>query len=193
MEVVQMERTPDHRTNALRQEMVVRAEATSRATPEAAYAVLAELSTHTVWAGEQQGKKTRLLTMDAPDGPAVVGTEFRSTGADPMGSFADRSVVTEASPGRSFEFVTDARLTTKKGAVVDWTNVHRYELEPAGEGCRITYTIRITRISRLVGMLSTFSVPGLRAIALKASARVARRSVRNLARLAEGSEGRWIA
>ena len=77
----------------------MRVEATSRASAETVYAVLADLSTHTVWAGERQGKRTRLLTIDAPAGPAVVGTEFSSTGSDPMGSFSDRSVVTEATTG----------------------------------------------------------------------------------------------
>jgi hypothetical protein len=102
-----------------------------------------------------------------------------------MGSFSDRSVVTEAVPSRSFEFVTEAHLQTKRGKGIDWTNVHRYELTPEGEGCRIAYTIRITRISELAGMLALFKVPGLRGLGLKASAGVARRGVKNLARMAQ--------
>jgi uncharacterized protein YndB with AHSA1/START domain len=180
-----MQKTRDRGANALKQELVVRVEATSRATTEAVYAVLADLSSHTEWAGERQGKRTRLLTIDAPAGPAAVGTEFHSTGADPMGTFSDRSVVTEAIPGRALEFVTEAHLTTKKGKSADWTNVHRYEVAPEADGCRIAYTIRITRISELPGMLAVFKVPGLRALGLKASSGVARRGVRNLARLAE--------
>jgi hypothetical protein len=120
-----MQKTGDRGANALKQELLVRVEATSRATTEAVFAVLADLSSHIVWAGERQGKRTRLLTIDAPAGPAVVGTEFHSTGADPMGTFSDRSVVTEATPGKAFEFVTEARLTTKKGLATDWTNVER--------------------------------------------------------------------
>jgi hypothetical protein len=182
---MQMQKTMDRGANALKQELVVRVEATSRATTEAVYAVLADLASHMVWAGERQGKRTRLLTIDAPDGPATVGTEFFTTGADPMGTFSDRSVVTEAIPGKVLEFVTEARLTTMKGKVVDWTNAHRYELTAEGSGSRIVYTIRITRISELVGMLAAFKVPVLRTIGLKASSGVARRGVRNLARLAE--------
>ena len=186
-----MQRTRDRRANALKRDLVVRVEATSKATPEAVYAVLADLSTHTVWAGERQGKKTRLLTMDAPAGPAVVGTEFRSTGADPMGSFEDRSVVTEAIAGKALEFVTEAVLTTRWGRTSEWTNVERYDLEPVAGGCRIVSTSRITRISELPGMVALFNVPVLRELGLKVSAKVSRRTVRNLARVAEEREGRW--
>jgi hypothetical protein len=182
---MQMQKTADRGANPLKQDLVVRVEATSRATSDAVYAVLADLSSHTVWAGERQGKRTRLLTMEAPAGPAVVGTEFRSTGSDPMGTFSDRSVVTEATPGETFEFVTEARLTTKKGVTTEWTNVERYELEPAGSGCRIVCTSRVTRISDLPGMLGVFNVRGLRALGLAVAAKVSRRSVRNLARVAE--------
>jgi hypothetical protein len=181
-----MQKTRDRGANALKQELVVRVEATSRATTEVVYSVLADLPSHIVWAGERQGKRTRLQTIDAPAGPAVVGTEFHSTGADPMGTFSDRSVVTEATPGKAFEFVTEARLTTKKGITTDWTNIERYELEPTGDGCLIVCTSRVTRISELPGMLGVFNVPGLRALGLAVSAKVSRRTVRNLARLAEG-------
>ena len=180
-----MQRTGERGANALKRELVVRVEATSRASAETVYAVLSDLPTHTVWAGERQGKKTRLLTIDAPTGPAVVGTEFSSTGSDPMGSFSDRSVVTEAQPGRTFEFVTESRFSTKKGTTSEWTNVERYELRSTGDGCRIVCTGRVTRMSELVGMLALFNVPGLRGLVLKASARVSRRTVRNLARYAE--------
>jgi len=180
-----MQKTGERSANALRRELVVRVDATARATPAAVYELLADLSTHRVWAGERQGARTRLLTIEAPPGPALVGTEFRSTGADPMGTFSDRSVVTEATPGEAFEFVTEARLTSKKGATSDWTNVERYELEPTAGGTRIVCTSRVTRISRLPGTLALFNVPGVRAVGLAVSAKVSRRSLRNLARLAE--------
>lgn len=183
-----MQKTGDRGANALKQDLVMQVEATSRATTEAVYAVLADLSTHTEWAGERQAKRTRLLTIDAPDGPAVVGTEFFSTGSDPMGTFSDRSVVTQATPGKVFEFVTEARLTTKKGIATDWTNVERYELERTADGCRIVTTSRVTRISELPGMVALFNVPVLRELGLKASAKVSRRTVRNLARVAEERE-----
>jgi hypothetical protein len=185
---MQMQKTVDRGANALKHELVVRVEATSRVSTEAVYAVLADLASHMVWAGERQGKRTRLLKIDAPDGPATVGTEFFTTGADPMGTFSDRSVVTEATLGAAFEFVTEARLTTKKGRTSEWTNVERYDLEPVAGGCRIVSTSRITRISELPGMVALFNVPVLRELGLKVSGKVSRRTVRNLARAAEAQE-----
>jgi Polyketide cyclase / dehydrase and lipid transport len=184
-EVMHMQRTGERGANALKRELVVRVEATSRATPQAVYGVLSDLRTHLRWAGEQQKPKTRLVSIEAPEGRAVVGTEFRTTGLDPLGTFSDRSVVTEAVPGKAFEFVTEAELTTKKGRRVDWTNVHRYELEATADGTRIVYAIRIVRISELTGMLAMFKAPVLRELSLKASSGVADRGARNLARLAE--------
>lgn len=183
-----MQRTGNRSANALKKELVVRVEATSAAKPQTIFDLLADLSSHLVWAGDRQAQKTRLLTIDAPTGPAAVGTEWRSTGADPMGTFSDRSVVTEATPGKGFEFVTEARLTTQKGRTSDWTSVERYDLEPTVEGCRIVATSRVTRISELPGMVALFNVPVLREIGLKVSAKVSRRTVRNLARAAEERE-----
>ena len=137
-----------------------RAETTGRAEPAVVYATLADLQSHLEWAGQRRSKKTRLLTVEAPAGPAVRGTEFVTTGADPMGSFSDHSVVTEATPGRAFEFVTEARLTLKRGGEpVEWTNVHRYEIAPEGNGSRVAYTIRIARLSSLPGGLRLLATP----------------------------------
>lgn len=174
------------RGNALRRELVVRLEEVCRAPAEAVYDLLADLPSHLEWGGRRQPKESfRLLSLEAPEGPASVGTEFRSTGADPSGSFADSSVVTEASRPSRFEFVTEARLTTKKGKVVEWTNVHRYDLSPRDSGCRILYMLTIARISQLPGAMAMFKVPGLRSFGLKVSASYARRGLRNLARMAE--------
>ncbi len=178
------------RANALKREFEVRVEASSQASAEAVYDVLADVRSHLTWAGERQKPKTRLLTVDAPDGAASVGTEFATTGLDPMGRFTDRSVVTEATSPSVFEFVTEAHLVTKKGKVADWTNVHHYDLKPSSGGCRITYTIRIVRISALPGMLALFNVRALAGLLRKASEGVAKRGVQNLARLAEERAGR---
>jgi hypothetical protein len=149
------------------------------------YDLLADVGSHLEWGGRMQPKKSfRLLSIDGPDGPASVGAEFRSTGADAMGAFSDSSVVTEATRPRLFEFVTEARLRTNKGAIVEWTNIHRYEIEPQVHGCRISYTITIARISELPGAMAMFGIPGLRTLGLKVSASYARRGVRNLAQLA---------
>jgi hypothetical protein len=171
--------------NALDRELLVQLEEVAHVPAEAVYSLLADLRTHLDWAGDRQKPRTRLLSIDAPDGPAGVGTEFHTTGTDPMGTFDDRSVVTEATPGRAFEFVTEANLVTKSGKVVDWTNVHRYEIGPAANGCRIVYTIRVVRLSRLAGRLVLLKVPGLRVLVVEALAGAARSGVLNLARLAE--------
>ena len=185
-----MQRTGDRSANALKGELVVQVEATSAAAPETVYGLLTDLHSHLVWAGERQAKKTRLLTLDAPAGPAVVGTEWRSTGSDPMGTFSDRSVVTEATPGKAFEFVTEAHLDTRKGGSSDWTGIERYEIEPVSGGSRIVSTSRITRMRALPGMVALFNAPLLRELGLRVSARVSRRTARNLARVAEEREGR---
>lgn len=176
------------RANALRegQELVFRLDVRCGAPAEVVYGLLADVRSHLVWAGEMQRKKNfRLTSVDAPQGAAGVGTEFRSTGADPMGRFTDSSVVTEAVPPRLLEFVTEARLDTKKGKTVHWTNVHRYEVEPTGDGCRVVYTLRIVRLSALPGSMAMLKVPVLSAIGLKVSASYARKTLRNLVTLAE--------
>jgi hypothetical protein len=180
------QRTQGGRPNALREELRFELREACRAPAATVYGLLADVRSHLVWAGEMQPKRTfRLLSVDAPEGEAGVGTEFRTTGADPSGGFEDASVVTEAVPGKVFEFVTEARLRTRKGVPVDWTNVHRYELEPTADGCTIVYVLEIARISDLPGAMAVFRVPGLRRLGLKASASYARRGLRNLARLAE--------
>jgi Polyketide cyclase / dehydrase and lipid transport len=183
---METQRRPSGRGNALKGELTVRVEHASAATAEAVYEQLADVRSHLEWAGRMQPKKTfRLLSIDGPDGPATVGTEFRSTGADGMGTFSDTSVVTGASSPRLFEFVTEARLSTKKGTVVEWTLVHRYEIEPRDRGCRISYTVRTVRLSELPGALAVFNVPVLRSLLLKVARSNVRRGVRNLAQLAE--------
>lgn len=172
-------------SNALKRELTVSVEHRTPATPEAVYDVLADLRSHAVWGGERQSKKTRIVSIEAPAGPASVGTEFETRGADPMGGFSDRSVLTRAERPKVFEFVTEATLETKRGAAADWTNVHRYELRSDGDGTVIAYSVRIARISALPGMLRILNVPVLSGLALKASTSVARRGVRNLGGLAE--------
>jgi hypothetical protein len=175
------------RAGALKgRELRVHLEEASGAPAEVVFDLIADLRTHLEWAGTRQPKKHfRLLSIEAPEGLASVGTEFSSTGADPMGRFADSSVVTEASRPGLFEFVTEARLSMKKGKVVEWTNIHRYEIASRDGGCRISYTLRVVRISELPGEMAMFRIPGLRSVGLKISGSFARRGLRNLARLAE--------
>ena len=50
------------------------------------YDLLADIRSHLEWGGKMQPKENfRLLVDRGPEGPASVGTEFQSTGADAMG------------------------------------------------------------------------------------------------------------
>ena len=102
-----------------------------------------------------------------------------------MGTFNDTSVVTEATRPSLFEFVTEARLSTKKGTVVEWTLIHRYEIDPKGDSCDVSYTIRTVRISELPGGLRLFNVPGLRALLTGVARSNVRRGFRNLVKMSE--------
>jgi hypothetical protein len=179
------QRTGKPEGNALTRELTVSVERRTTASPEVVYGVLSDLRTHAIWGGEQQSKKARLVSIEAPAGTATVGTEFETTGVDPMGRFSDRSVVTQAERPGLFEFVTEATMRAKRGATADWTNVHRYELRPDGEGCVIRYDLRVARMSALPGALRVLNLPVFSGIAMKASTKVARRGAENLARLAE--------
>ena len=180
-----MQQTSVVRANALKRELVFAVEETAKVRAEDLFDVLVDLRSHLVWSGERQQPGTRLLSIDAPEGPASVGTEFTSTGTDGKEArFADRSVVTEADRPSSFEFVTEAQREDGHGTT-DWTIVHRYELTPTSEGCRVAYTIRVVRISALLGMLRLFSLPVLSGLISKMATGVARRGVRNLVAFAE--------
>jgi len=172
------------RSNALKRPIEVSVAVVTSAPASVVYDLLADPPAHLVWAGERQGS-SRLLTMDAPPAPIGVGDEFSTTGADPMGSFADRSVVTEATPSSAFEFVTEATLTTKRGATSVWTDVHRYVITPDGRGCRIAYTLRVTHVSALPGMLRIFNWRVLSSMGVRAAAGLARNGVANLSAMAE--------
>jgi hypothetical protein len=151
---------------------------------EAVYDLLADLPSHLEWAGVKQSETTRLLTMDAPTGPAGVGTEFVTTGSDgKLARFADRSVVTEAIRPAVFEFVTESRREGKPGTH-PWllTIVHRYEIDSDPLGCRVVYTEEITRIW---GAPRPFSMPGLRKVVYRIAAHYMRRGFDALLAMAE--------
>jgi uncharacterized protein YndB with AHSA1/START domain len=175
--------------NALKKEIRIEVARRASASPEAVYAVLADPRSHLVWGGERHGKGARLTSLDAEPGPLRVGSEFSSTGVDAMGTFADRSVVTEAEPARVLAFVTEGRLTTKKGRVVEWTLIHRYELVADGDGCAVRYVVRTTRISALPGPMRLFNTPGLSRLLVRFAGRGPRAGVANLIAMAEERQG----
>ena len=160
----------------------VRLEVECAATAEVVYDLLADLDRHLEWGGRDQKKTYRLTSMDAPPAPAIVGTEFRTTGVDPGGTFTDASVVTEATRPEVFEFVTEARQQPKRGEAIVWTNVHRYEIAPRDGGCTVRYSISVMRLSRRPWWMNRLGRTLVRIFG-GANARV---GLKNLVRMAEG-------
>src|SRR5437879_11746362 len=101
--------------------------------PDALYAVLADPNTHVIWAGKEAPRGGfRLLTIDAPAGPAVVGSTFSSSGSNgKKGNKVshDRSIVVEAVPGKRFGFDTEASMERKHKEAWRAHFEHRYTIE----------------------------------------------------------------
>jgi len=163
---------------------VIRFERSSRAPAEVVYDLLADLNSHLDWGGRRQLETTRLLTMEAPPGPAGVGTEFFTTGSDgKVARWSDRSVVTEATRPQVFEFVTEGRRHGKQGSR-PWlaTAVHRYAVAPEDGGCRVTYTQELTRLE---GAPRIMVARGLSQLVFRISAKYMQRGFDSLLALAE--------
>lgn len=156
--------------------------ARSNASPDSVYRVVSDLKAHLVWSGERASDDTfKLLTLEASDSEATVGTMFSSTGANFNGTFHDRSVVTEASPPSRFVIETDARLDRKRGRTWEVHFEHRYDIEPDGDGTRIVYTETIQRLNYVPYWLNPVVRP-LTRLMINAGDR---KQLQNLARLAE--------
>ncbi|MBT2538568.1 hypothetical protein [Arthrobacter sp. ISL-69] len=169
--------------NVLKHELAVMVREKSKATANTVFNTLANLSGHPGWGGAEAAT---LLSVDAPAGPAMAGTEFTSTSEDATCRIWDSSVVTEAVRPATFEKVTESRLKTKrKGTPAQWLLVHRYEIEPVGVGSRITYTCRLVRADALPGSLALLGIPVLRWLASREWARASRAGLRRLVAAAE--------
>ena len=159
---------------------------TSTAPPEVVFETVADLRNHLDWSGERASSETfKLLSMEAPDGAAAVGTTFTSSGAADNGTFHDRSVVTEATRPRTFVIETDAHLDRKRGKPWDAHFIHRYDVAPEGDGSRITYTETIERVNYVPYWLQ----PVIRSVFTVYVNRADRKQLENLARLAEERSG----
>ena len=154
----------------------------SSAPPQIVYGTISDLRNHLDWSGERASSQTfKLLSIEAPAGPASVGTAFTSSGAADNGTFHDRSEVTVATPPSSFVIETDAHLDRKRGKPWDAHFIHRYDVAPEGEGSRITYTETIERVNYVPYWLQL----GVRSIFRVYVNRADRKQLANLARLAE--------
>jgi hypothetical protein len=123
----------------------------SSASPAAVYDVVADLRTHLEWGGARQPADFRLLSLDAPAGPAGVGTAFTSSGSIPMSPrrWEDRSTVTVAERPHTFEFMTHAAVHGPR-RTMEATYRHRYEIAPAPGGSSVTYSFTQLEISNPV-------------------------------------------
>jgi hypothetical protein len=150
------------------------------------YETIADLRNHLDWSGERAADdRFKLLSIEAPGGPAAVGTTFTSSGTAENGTFRDRSEVTVATPPTRFVIETDAHLDRTRGKPWDAHFVHRYDIAPEGTGSRITYTETVERVSYVPYWLQ----PGIRSIFKVYVNRADRRQLSNLARLAEERAG----
>jgi hypothetical protein len=166
-------------------------EAPCRAPAEAVYGLLADLSSHLEWAGNLQSQTFQLLSMDAPDGPATVGTEFRTTGADgKKATWTDRSVVTEAIRPSVFEFVTEGRRDGRAGREpFRSTTVHRYEIAARPRGSYVTYTAELTRFTGPRSVVRMARAPVIGTLLWRMAGTYLRKGFDNLLALAEEREG----
>ena len=155
---------------------------TSSAPPEAVYDVIADLRNHVVWSGEMAASEGfRMLSLDAPEGPATVGTTFSSSGSAQKDTFHDLSVVTEANRPSRFTIETDATLERRSAPTWEGHFIHRYDITAEGAGSRIVYTETIERVNYVPYWLK----PGIRTIFKPWVNSADRKQLRNLARLAE--------
>jgi hypothetical protein len=160
---------------------------TSAAPPGAVFDTIVDLRAHLEWSGERAASDTfKLLELDAPEGPALVGTEFTSSGAADNGTFHDRSVVAEAKRPSVFVIETDSRLDRKRGATWEAHFTHRYDVAPEGDGSRVTYTETISRVNYVPYWLKW----GVRSVFRPYVNRADRKQLANLARVAEERSGR---
>jgi hypothetical protein len=160
----------------------------SGAAPAAVYALLANPATHLEWAGEQAPDKSfRLLTLSSAGEPAAVGATFTSTGAGGMRgtmTFHDTSTVTEATPSTVFAFATDAELVRTHRPAWQARFVHRYVLQPEGDGTLVTYTCKVYPVNYRPYWLHPLFRPATGIMIPRAM----RKNMANLARQAELAE-----
>jgi hypothetical protein len=154
----------------------------SKASPEGVFDTITDLRAHLEWSGARASDENfKLMSLDAPEGPATVGTAFTSTGTAENGTFHDRSVVTEATRPTRFVIETDSRLDRRRGRPWEAHFSHRYDIEPEGDGSRITYTEPVERVNYVPYWLQPWLRPVFRIMVNRADVR----QLSNLARLAE--------
>jgi hypothetical protein len=154
------------------------------APPDAVFELLADLRTHLRWGGTEQAGNYRLLSLEAPDGPAGVGTVFITTGAIPMSRrrWEDRSTVTSALRPLTFAFLTEATVRRRHRPMLV-RYLHSYAITSCARGSTVTYELTQERIANPFLRLG---LPVIRWITWRLAAPLfARRGFSNLLRDAE--------
>lgn len=95
------------------------------ATPEEVWALVSDLTRMGEWSPEARGGRWA----GGADGPSV-GTVFRGRNRNGLYRWRTKVTVTECDPPRRFAF----RLNIPLMGGCDWV----YDIEPTGEGCRVT-------------------------------------------------------
>lgn len=118
---------------------VIEASIDTTAPPDAVFPLLVHLSAHLEWGGRAyRGRGEYLLDLDAPSGPAQIGTTWTSRGKAHEGTYEDQSVVTASDPPQLFEFETDAAF--RRGSTVTTYRLrHRYTIASTPNGSRVTH------------------------------------------------------
>jgi len=159
-----------------------------RAPSEAVYDLLADLKSHLEWGGRRHPRTSqRMISIEAPDGPATAGVEFESIGATSGRPWHDRSKVTVAVRPSVFEFATEGWLENPENGPIEAAWVHRYEIKPSGEGCTVSYRGVRTSFSGSLSKLPHIVHPELFYNIVVPS--VVERGVANLVQLAEERSG----
>ncbi|MGC1406179.1 MAG: SRPBCC family protein [Candidatus Dormiibacterota bacterium] len=154
------------------------------APPDAVYDLLSDLRSHLSWGGEEQAGNYRLLSLEAPDGPASAGTVFVTTGSIPMSRrrWQDRSTVTSVLRPLAFAFVTDAKVVGGPRQM-HARYLHNYAITSCGGGSTVTYELTQEDI---VNPFLRLRIPVIRTITWRFAAPLfARRGFFNLLRCAE--------
>jgi hypothetical protein len=115
-----------------------------------------------------------------------VGDRFSSSGANPNGTFHDRSTVVQAERGARFGFDTESTLERRHGATWQARFGHRYAIGRSGAGgAVVSYSCEV----RPGNYVPYWLRPGLRAATRVIVQRAMRRNLGNLVTMAERGSG----
>ena len=114
------------------------------ATPDTVWALVSDLSKMGEWSPETDGVEW----LRGATGP-VPGATFKGSNHHGSKKWTTIGKITEADPGSRFAF----RITAAGFKISEW----RYDIEPAGSGCRVTETWVDERgaLARTIGRLTT--------------------------------------